>query len=367
MPGSNDRWIWTLEPTGVFTPKSLYRALLPSFASSTSFLSMADWNKLRKLRIHAQLRLLLWKLAWNLLPTRIRIASAIHLVVSVDHLCPLCAESPESIQHLFLSCSVSCSIWSEALWQLVIRSFSELPFIHWIAIILDLSSLGIPASDFHHFQLYAVNAIDVVWHYRNSITHGDSAVDLRILVERVRRISWLHVSAWKAAPLKLSPTWRPPTSDVIKINVDVAVKSSFSFAACVCWDHLNFILFAETWKLSMVDPTVGVAEALCLGMEVARRRHWSQVLFEVDSLIVMNSVSRDIGDCPWAIEPDVSSLKFGQVGNLGFCFAYSRRCANVLAHNLAQSAASSLWEGCIPELLGPLHRYPWLYESFDPP
>ncbi|KAB1219795.1 hypothetical protein CJ030_MR3G005804 [Morella rubra] len=324
---------------------------------------MVDWRKLWKLRMHAQLRLLLWNLAWNILPTRTGIDAAIHLPTTEDNFCPLCTVCPESIQHLFLFCPISCGIWSEAPWQIMIRSFSALPFSHWLSIILDPTPLGIPSSDFHHFQLYAVNAIDVVWHYRNGITHGESAVNMGFLVERVRRISWQHVTAWQSAPLKLSPTWRPPDPGVIKINVDVAVRNSLSFAACVCRDHLHTVVYVETRKLLMVDPSVCEAEALCLGMEVALRHQWPQVMFEGDSLVAMNAVSRTIGDCPWAIEPAISAFKLCLANHSGFSFSYSPRCANVLAHNIAQWGASSLREGRIPELLGPPLRCPWLYEA----
>lgn len=109
------------------------------------------------------------------------------------------------------------------------------------------------------------------------------------LVECVRRISWQHVEGWKTAHPKRSLVWQPPVPGVTKIHVDVAVQSNFSMAVCVCWDHLN--------NLPSVDPTVGEAEALCLGMAVVVHLNWQHVLFEGDSLIVMNFVLRDDGDC----------------------------------------------------------------------
>lgn len=133
-------------------------------------------------------------------------------------------------------------------------------------IILDPRLLGISLEDFHQFQFFAVNAIDMVWHQHNRVVHGEDGIEILHLVDRVRRTSLSHLAAWKSFCPLSPPVWYPPLW-CIKINVDVAVRSSFSMAACVGKDSLGNVLHAETRKLLKVDPTIGEVEALWLGVE----------------------------------------------------------------------------------------------------
>lgn len=111
----------------------------------------------------------------------------------------------------------------------------------------------------------------------------------------------------------------------------------------------------------------GGAEALWLGLQVAGTHDWSQVLFEGNSSIVMDTVNRNIVDCPWQIEPVVSLIKERLAQSPSYCCSLSARCVNVAAHTLAQWAASSQREGCFPDFCGHHQRLPWIYEGFDPP
>lgn len=161
--GRPDKWIWTLESSGSYSTKSMYRELTPPFDPVTSPLSLISWKHLWRLKVHARLRLLLWKLAWNLLPTRARIAAAIFQQVPDGASCFLCNEGVDSASHLFLSCPVSCIIWRESPWQVSLSLHVGGSVFDWISIILEPSVLGIPRGEMHHFQLFALNAIDVVW------------------------------------------------------------------------------------------------------------------------------------------------------------------------------------------------------------
>lgn len=71
---------------------------------------------------------------------------------------------------------------------------------------------------------------------------------------------------WSSSPSLPRLVWQPPSVGVVKINVDVAVLPHRSMAACFCRDHWGDILHAETTRLHSVDPTVGEAAALWLGV-----------------------------------------------------------------------------------------------------
>lgn len=153
------------------------------------------------------------------------------------------------------------------------------PCDQWISVILKPNIIGIPRAEQHHFQLYAALALDMVWFERNKVVHGDSCVDPWLLAQHLRQLCIQHLDAWALNSVTQSLAWKPPAPGVIKVNVDVAVRASFSMAACICRDYGGIILHAETQKLCSVDPTVGEAEALWLGIQVASTCSWRQVLF----------------------------------------------------------------------------------------
>lgn len=104
-------------------------------------------------KVYSRLRLLLWKIAWNILPTRSPIDLAIHQTVLETSLCPLCEAQLEMHNHLFLDCKVSRLLWREAPWPLFIDRCAAFPIVHWLYTILDPTLIGIPVDEQHHFQL----------------------------------------------------------------------------------------------------------------------------------------------------------------------------------------------------------------------
>lgn len=87
LNSSSDRWIWVLDKSGRYSTKSMYNHLVPPFNEAASPLNEQQWKALWKLKVHARLHLLLWKIAWNILPTRTRIAAIISSGAPPNCLC----------------------------------------------------------------------------------------------------------------------------------------------------------------------------------------------------------------------------------------------------------------------------------------
>lgn len=105
LNSSSDRWIWVLDKSGRYSTKSMYNHLVPPFNEAASPLNEQQWKALWKLKVHARQHLLLWKISWNILPTRTRIAAIISSGAPPNCLCPLCGVLDESTTRLFLDCS----------------------------------------------------------------------------------------------------------------------------------------------------------------------------------------------------------------------------------------------------------------------
>lgn len=104
--------------------------------------------------MHERLKFFLWKVAWDILSTRMKFAEKLQDNFLGTVLCPLCGAPEESINHLFFYCSYSHFIWRIAPWPLSVDVFGSGHITQWIQAILDPPRrLGIPEPKSQDFQI----------------------------------------------------------------------------------------------------------------------------------------------------------------------------------------------------------------------
>lgn len=122
-----DRWFWPLESFGKFTVKSIHTSLVSHKLTNVAPLRRAMWKALWKIKVQDRFKLLLWKVAWEVIPTKTAVAALVGGTErgSADLSNALCGEQPETLQHLLLLCPFSRTVWSESPWQLDIIAFRD--------------------------------------------------------------------------------------------------------------------------------------------------------------------------------------------------------------------------------------------------
>ncbi|XP_059451038.1 uncharacterized protein LOC132181824 [Corylus avellana] len=280
---SADKWSWAPSPSGLFSVKSAREvSLTPS--SRISPLSPAIWQALWGLKLQARLKHLLWKIAWDLLPSRANIG---RFVVSDDSnawVCPFCKGPLETLTHIFLECNLACSLWSSSSWPNVISAFSSKPIQEWIiAVVYPAEKLAIPSAEVRHFQLFAALSLDLIWLSRNKLVHEALLPDPAKVTQHLHSNLGFHLSAWKKA--SLPSLWIPPLVGCLKGNFDVAIKGNFAVAAAVISDSSGEILAAATLKLHSSDALLGEAMAALLATRLARSFGFDVFTLEGDALL----------------------------------------------------------------------------------
>lgn len=259
-----DRIIWAPEPSGVFSVKSACRMVLlegdPLLARSPPI----DWKCLWKLVMHESRKFFLCKVAWDALPTRVRIVDKFQGNFQESLLCPLCGTSNESLPHLFFFCSFSRFIQRSAPWPLSVDLMCTGDIHRWLYLLLDPSRLlGIPASQSHHFQLFAAIAMDFIWWARNTVIHEDSQLTPSQLFRQILKTSTGHLKAWGDFPRssRRIPANSLSLGNFHKMTFDVVIRQNFSMVAAVLFHSNGSVLRAWTSQSSLVDPLLGEAEA----------------------------------------------------------------------------------------------------------
>jgi hypothetical protein len=105
-----DKWIWTKSTSGEFSIKSAYGILCNN--ADLGF-SNPIWELIWKSHIHERLKMFLWRISSNLLPTKDNLD---RFIDAEDQLCPLCEIEKESIIHIFLHYPVAKS---SVVWELL--------------------------------------------------------------------------------------------------------------------------------------------------------------------------------------------------------------------------------------------------------
>jgi exonuclease III len=193
-----DYCLWTPSTTGIFTTKFAHHLLSSSTYHLPSPLPPSSWKSLWKLKINHRLKLFLWKMIWNIIPTKFRISQSL-LSSPMDISCSLCSGPIDSVLHLFFSCPIARVVWRQSFWPLDILAFNIADMTDWFSIILNPARIGIPLEDFHKFQIFAMVACDHIWFSRNKAHHEDLVPDALAISAHINKLVQEHFLAWKSS------------------------------------------------------------------------------------------------------------------------------------------------------------------------
>jgi len=110
-----DKWVWWLVESGVFSVKSAYEKVkeLVGLEEVWSEEENRVFAKLWKSPAPSKVVALAWKVFLNRVPTKVNLALRNVLNPEVSTLCLLCNGAEESSIHLFLHCEVASLVWSK--------------------------------------------------------------------------------------------------------------------------------------------------------------------------------------------------------------------------------------------------------------
>lgn len=123
------------------------------------------------------------------------------------------------------------------------------------------------------------------------MVHEGKRCEVYDLAVRVWRLSWEHWFAWRR---KLNPAvsqhWQPPPKESLKVNIDVAIREEFAVVAALIQDHKGQLRGFKTARISAVEPLVGEAMAMKMGVELASHLGYQNIILEGDSEIVISAL-----------------------------------------------------------------------------
>jgi hypothetical protein len=244
---SESKFIWTLSANGLFSSKSAHKMISSLRSSHThSPFPATNWKHLWKLNLNDRLKLFLWKIAWDIVPSKSRLNS-VFPIPQDDLVCPLCNVEEDSLSHLFFRCFFVRISWRLSPWTLDSLKWSALSLADWIkGILTPSSSFGINYVDSHFFQVFAAVLCDMLWFYRNQAVHKGVIPAVSTIAANIKRVALEHFTAWSSKTHPAKEVWSKPPQGFYKINFDTAIQENFSTQAAICRNSKGEIIKAIT-------------------------------------------------------------------------------------------------------------------------
>ncbi|KAA3469190.1 reverse transcriptase [Gossypium australe] len=245
------------EPSGEFLVRSTYKLLqrIDPTAYALQNFYKEFYKKLWRIDLSSKIKLLIWKIYWNYLLTRVNLSLR---SVTRNILCPRCGDKEENIHHLFRECPVSKSVWRE-LSDPIFSMFPEAEFIEWLTKVFVL----LPPRK---CRIYC-GTLWAIWGDRNSRIHNKQGKSNQEIVKFVygylKELDRLKTEKQKSMFSEMK--WRHPPGQTLKINFDGAFdeRRKQSASGVVVRDKKGRILLKKSELHSGVDSAFAAEAIAC--------------------------------------------------------------------------------------------------------
>ena len=233
-----DMLIWLPNAKGIFSIKSAYGVAFSNDSNGNQDLS--HWKTLWKARMLERIKMLLWRIGANAIPTRENLQQRMQ---HIDLSCILCSAEVESCAHLFFKCHFARALWTTSGWGLRINVASLNLGEDILKLILNPPNAPIPSQDQWTISFNMALIVDEIWKARNLQFFNQEQANLNKaclnVQARFQEISKVFSPTFLPTSTAGPSVWSPPPPDHIKINVDATLDSTKYALAVVARNHLG--------------------------------------------------------------------------------------------------------------------------------
>ncbi|XVF35312.1 hypothetical protein REPUB_Repub18cG0134800 [Reevesia pubescens] len=282
---TEDDLFWKAATDGIFSVHSAYSLQCPVISEQGG-----AWNKIWTLQCPDKIRLFLWKILHNSLPTLECLAKR-NILTNI--VCHRCGVEVETTLHALRDCESSKSIWLSFNQILLPDDFFTLPLKGWISSNIEVKRTisGIP------WRILFASAAWFLWYWRNCSLHepdftwpGNAQNQIWIKAKQMVDVlenfcNRLHY----AAEIK----WEKPSLQVVKINVDGSVSSDngMAFAGGVIRDNNGEWITGFKYRVGICDITTAELWGIYQGINLCWNKGYREVELESDSTLAIKKIN----------------------------------------------------------------------------
>ena len=307
-----------------------------------------------ELIMHERYKMMLWRIAHNILPTRSRLKE---LGLTQEGECPFCHKKEESCLHLFKDCELAKALWFGNRWNVRIDEWNVSSSFQLVQLIVNPPSNLVPIEiPIDQFQTMGVITWEQIWNLRNQIIFKKSEANMQVALLSIERKLHEHSTVWIQQDTNKTPMqtmiWKAPAFGSLKINCDAAVVEKEVCVAAVVRDWEGNIIAAGTRMESKGTVNQAEAKGIKCAILMAKLLGLRKVEVEGDSKICFEVlIKAKNGELPKAtlletrpILEDTLQLatELEEVS-----FKWIKRESNEAAHVLAKWGLANRWHGFV--------------------
>ena len=167
MSQREDNWLWLKSHNGKLLVKSAYKVLL-DHSKPNEFDQVK--SKIWKSKIQDRLKMVLWRVASDILPTKEKLT---RFFPAMDPKCPRCDASLESSLHLFVYCHSTRFLWAGNEWGCRANAMQFDCLGQFINFLLSPQVSFHGSSDREGFLLFGTLVLEQLWFARNQAIHKE--------------------------------------------------------------------------------------------------------------------------------------------------------------------------------------------------
>ncbi|KAA3479383.1 reverse transcriptase [Gossypium australe] len=249
--------VWSGESSGEFSVRSTYKLLQKIDPTTYALQNLYKefYKKLWRIDLPSKIKLLIWRISWNFLPTKVNLALR---GVIRNTFCPRCGEREEDMNHIFRECPVTKSVWRD-LSDPSYAMFPNAEFLEWLTKILVL----LPSKN---CRVYC-GTLWAIWGDRNSRIHNKRGRSSQEMVQFVygylKELDGLKTVNQKTMYSEVK--WRHPPGQILKINFDGAFdkRQKQSASGVVVRDRNGHVLLTKSELHDGVESAFAAKALTC--------------------------------------------------------------------------------------------------------
>ncbi|CAL1353547.1 unnamed protein product [Linum trigynum] len=286
-----------------------------------------DCERLWKLMIPPKVKIFLWRLAHEILPTGKNIELRKKEAATE---CPFCFLD-ETQNHIFRECQWAIRIWRDSMFKSLFEVEPNLSAGSWLCAVMDLTENEI-------LEKLGI-LLWLMWNERNNHMFNKKKAEEWEIVGRALAY-WeefqLHHTKEKEEREGRNDTWEKPQEGWVKLNVDAAVLAEEGTGLGVVARDANgqFLLAAVRRDKIKWPPELAELRAIAFGVETAEENNFQMVEVESDCLNAIHQMqAEEMIRLEGGVLAREIKTKAARLGS--FCWRFTKRTGNEPAHAMA--------------------------------
>ncbi|KAF4370586.1 hypothetical protein F8388_020172 [Cannabis sativa] len=286
-----DSWIWMGEPNGKFSIRLACRILKRDSAVTGD---CDVWKLIWNSPLHIRLKFVWWQFIRDIFPTKDKLAPFLDCISGT---CPLCRAESENSFHLFWKCNFTKAIWFSIGWGIRTEFVTATNWKQWLDGFWKGPNLP-PNVAFYDFMVTCLCIVESVWKERNRRVHGEMDMDIMQISNSIRQKINDHIMVSSKIVQEITE-WRPPPSDWVCCNSDVAVSPVGSMLSAVIRDDLGNIISISSQESRVTLPKLAEAQAARFNKFCSKLSDWGIVHISRKCNYMAHNIAK------WAISKNV--------------------------------------------------------------